>query len=537
MGPRKTNSPRLAPLIPVSSRTLFLCPIQILRSIQILCPFQVLILVLSTGCSSWSHLGRGPSSPRSPAAAELLAGNAALDAGLLDRARTHYERALALADAPVPPTNWETAIASRSRSWGADLLQPNTSSTEGRQPPSRRPATAGHRGPEAPPESSLDGFLWRSMHDRSNAEPAALRSSSTDFPRRPAEPADPVEPADPESGPQRFDASAPNQAAPLAGPLVGASPKAVANAPEQLGDVHDAASTRLEALEPGNTNAHDSSEPESERRPGPAWLGPAHLTSPGTKGADQWSDLDVEVQALNQLGLLSESRGDLEDAEDLYRRALRLQQANEPGTGEIAPLLNLASVYHALGGRHAVAAGDCAARVLELAEPAEDWLAMGHAHFVLGQVLRVAPSHSQSHLARACALLGREDPRGAARAHRALGTSLLESGDARRCLVDLSQARVLFARAQHLAGELSCWILLGEAYQSMGQPENAAVFWAMTRERAEAQAPPHLRAATLRWILAVWQISSHTSEARDALDRELSELDSAISATVDEGST
>jgi tetratricopeptide (TPR) repeat protein len=202
-------------------------------------------------------------------------------------------------------------------------------------------------------------------------------------------------------------------------------------------------------------------------------------------------DVETEILALNQLGVLAERRESLRDALDLYTQALRLQQASEFSDLELPPTLNLASVHLALNQNQE--ARSFAERTIELAEDQEDFEASGLAHLVLGEIGERDGDYleARSALMRASALLERaRRPRHAAQARMLLGRLHLAHQELKSAVRELSSARVAFRATGDREGEVRCLAYLAVAYEGMEQPDVALTFWSRAVEVAREDGTP-----------------------------------------------
>ena len=190
------------------------------------------------------------------------------------------------------------------------------------------------------------------------------------------------------------------------------------------------------------------------------------------------SERAEEILALNQLGILAERRGALEDAADHYQRALDLQQVAGEGPGETLLRSNLARVQMRLGDGTLAEAE--ATHAIERARPLEDPGSAAVAYRELGRVLRAQHRDAEargalSSAAELFARAGWHDQESSVRLE--LGRACIDCGDARHAVAELSRA---------LRGKdgVAAMRLMADAYEAMKEPKNALTF----RERALEQA-------------------------------------------------
>ena len=214
------------------------------------------------------------------------------------------------------------------------------------------------------------------------------------------------------------------------------------------------------------------------------------------------SEKAEEILALNQLGVLDERQGALEDAANHYQRALELQQLVSVGPGESLIRTNLARVLSACGRTEEAKVE--IGRAIDLSRPETDPANAGATRLRRAQIRERAGRHPEAaaDLEQAAVLFARAGRAGEEASTRLeLGRVLLECGDVRHAVAELSRSQAGLRRLpvpkQDLLIRLAALRLLAQAYDQLGQPKNAFTF----RERAVELARTVADAPTRREIL------------------------------------
>jgi tetratricopeptide (TPR) repeat protein len=241
------------------------------------------------------------------------------------------------------------------------------------------------------------------------------------------------------------------------------------------------------------------------------------------------SEKAEEILALNQLGVLDERQGALEDASNHYQRALELQQLVSVGPGEALIRTNLAGVLSATG--KAAEAEAEIGRAIDLIRPESDPADAAAARLRRAQIRERAGRHEEAaaDLQQAAILFSRAGRSGEETSTRLkLGRVLLECGDARHAISELSRAqqglrRLPLPRQEQLV-RLEALRLLARAYDQLEQPKNAFTFRERAVELARTVADPPARREILDDAIAAADRLGHTETAA-AWRREVAALD------------